>query len=432
MPSVLKTWTLALLAFVFVAPPLRAEQRVPAGIAAKASAGAGQTVSRGPSALFYNPANLIFSKFIEPYVDVALAKVDYVYQCTRPGDCDDVDPAVVSVTAPPVTLGLGFRPVPSFALGLAIVPTGTGTPQEITGVPLQISGAYQVMDITQANSGMDIALGAAFRIGYAFTLGAGLIRESTKVQLVATPQGGDEPLIDALYGGDFNQFVVGARSEIIDRALVLGLSYKTAVVKAYKGDVLLNLSPDSDFEPFEGVGYTPATIGLGLETRIGDFGVFFDFTRDMWSGGRLVAKGGLGTDPAEVDYVDTNNIVLGAKLWAAKKHMLQLALGLRQANVGNGTEEAAASGSNEGELLRLQDEEEEGDGTVGGMTFGNLDAIPRTIVAGGYRYKLSGTGYLEFAGQYQKGARVVPENFHQEGNYSLNILLLGVGVAFGF
>lgn len=431
MPQFLKQWFAALVAALLCVPSARGEELIYPGIAPKASAGAGQTVSRGPSALFYNPANLIFSKFVEPYADISFAKVDYVYVCSKADKCDDLDPTVVSVVAPPVTIGLGFRPTPSFALGLAILPTGTGAPQEITGVPLEISGAYQVMNITQSNSGMKIALGGALRLGYAFTLGAGLIRQSEKIALVATPDGSEDPLIDALYGGDFNQFVVGARSEIIDRALVLGVSYKTAVTKTYKGDVLLNLSPDSDYVPYEGVGYTPATIGFGAETRIGDFGFFFDLTHDAWSGGRLIQKGGLGTDPAEVDYVDTNNISVGGKIWMAKKHMLTLALGLKQANVGDGTEEASST-SKEGELLKLQDDTEEGDGTIGGVSFGNLDAIPRTIVAGGYRYKLSGTGYLEFAGQYQKGERIVPEGFHQEGTYTLNVLLLGVGIAYGF
>lgn len=429
MPTSLKHWIAALLAVFFVAHSARGEELIYPGIAPKASAGAGQTVSRGPSALFYNPANLIFSKFIEPYADISFAKVDYVYACSRAGKCDDLDPTVVSVAAPPVTFGLGFRPTPSFALGVAILPTGTGAPQEINGVPLEISGAYQVMNIVQKTSGLKLAMGGAFRIGYAFTLGAGLIRESQKISLVATPDGSDEPLIDALYGGDFNQFVVGARSEIIDRALVLGVSYKTAVTKTYKGDVLLNVSPDSDYVPFEGVGFVPSTIGFGLETRIGDFGAFFDLTHDAWSAGRLVTKSGLGADPAEVDYVDTNNIAVGGKFWAGKKHMLTAAFGLKQANVADGSEEAA--GSKDGELLKLADDTE-GDGTIGGVTFGNLDAIPRTILAGGYRYKLSGTGYLELAGQYQKGSRVVPENFHQEGTYTLSVLLVGVGIAYGF
>jgi hypothetical protein len=430
MPTILKIGIAAILAVVFVVPRAHAEELIYPGIAPKASAGAGQTVSRGPSAIFYNPANLIFSKFIEPYFDIALAKVDYVYQCTRPGDCDDLDPTVVSVTAPPVTVGLGFRPVPSFALGLAIVPTGTGAEQQIEGVPLEISGAYQTMDIVQSNSGMKLALGAAFRIGHPFTLGAGLIRTSEKTSLIATVQGNEDPLIDALYGGDFNQFIVGARSEIIDRALVLGVSYKTAVVKTYQGDVLLDVTEEADYEPFEGVGYIPASIGFGVEARISNFGAFFDLTHDMWSGGRTVAKSGLGEDPAEVDYVDTNNITVGAKFWPAKKHMLTAAFGLKQANVGDGTEGEPPTGS-DGELLRLQDDEE-GDGKVGGMQFGNLDGIPRTVVAGGYRYKLSGTGYFELAGQYQKGSRVVPENFKQEGNYSISVLIVGAGIAYGF
>ena len=60
------------------------------------------------------------------------------------------------------------------------------------------------------------------------------------------------------------------------------------------------------------------------------------------------------------------------------------------------------------------------------------EAIPRTIFSGGYRYKLSGTGYLELGGSYQNGSRVVPEGFHQEGTYTLRVLMLSFGIAYGF
>ncbi len=412
---------MACATFWGIAPKARASDLIYPGVQPKVSAGAGQTVSRGSSALFYNPANLIFSKFIEPDFDISFAKVTYTYQHT---DTAQYAPAVVDVTAPPVTIGLGFRPTPSFALGISILPTGTGAPQNINAVPLEIEGTYQLMNIVTKNSGMKIAAGAAFRAANAFTIGAGLIRTSEKIATIATPDGSEDPLIDALYGGDSNQFIVGFRSEIIDRALVLGLSYKTAVTKPYKGDILINLSDDADYVPFEGVGYTPAAIGFGAETRFGDFGIFFDFLREMWSGGRAIAKSGLGTDPPFVDYIDSNNISGGIKFWMAKKHMLTLAFGLDGANIGDGTEETKSSG--------LAGDAATADDTATGVSFGQLEAIPRTILAGGYRYKLSGTGYMELGGEYQKGSRVVPANFHQEGTYTLNVLMLSFGIAYGF
>ena len=59
-------------------------------------------------------------------------------------------------------------------------------------------------------------------------------------------------------------------------------------------------------------------------------------------------------------------------------------------------------------------------------------ATTRTIFAGGYRMKLSGTGYLDLGAQYAKGSRVVPEGASGEGTYNLSVLIFTGGLAFGF
>lgn len=391
------------------------------GIHPKVSAGAGQTTSRGSSALFYNPANLIFSKFIEPYLDVSIAQVSYVYQHV---DSDQYDPVVVNVTAPPVTAGLSMRPIPNLAFGIAILPTGTGAEQQVQSVPLEITpGSYELCDITTANEGMKVAIGAAFRVGHPFTVGLGLIRSSEKNAILVYREGEEEPFLDALYGGAHNQFIGGVRSELFERKIVAALSYKTPVTKTYQGDVLLDLGEeDTDYVPYEGAGFVPGALGFGVEGRFGIFGAFFDLLLEQWSAGRTIAKRGLGSDAAEVDYVDTMNIVLGGKLWLGKKHMLEGAFGMYPANIGDGTE--VDSGT-----TLVQDED---DGRIGGVSFGNLEAVPRNIISGGYRYKLKGTGYLEGGLQYQTGAREVPEGFSQHGSYSISVLLISAGIAFGF
>jgi hypothetical protein len=125
-----------------------------------------------------------------------------------------------------------------------------------------------------------------------------------------------------------------------------------------------------------------------------------------------------------VDYVDAMDIAAGTKIWIAKKHMIDAAFGIYPANIGDGDEVAAAAALNQ--------DEAEGDGRIGGVTFGNLDAIPRTVMSLGYRYKLKGTGYFDGGFEYQTGSREVPEGFNQAGTYSLTVLLVSLGLAFGF
>lgn len=409
----------------------RAAELIPPGIAPKVSAGAGETVSRGPSALFYNPANLIFAKFFEPYLDVSLAKITYTYQHTRD---DKYDPVVVDVTVPPVTGGIALRPIPMLAFGVAFMPTSSGAEQNIPNVPI-FQGkdlGYGRMNVAKKDSGMKIAAGAAVRFAFPFSVGAGLVRTSQRTQLFLTPvdeEGveADEALVDALYGGAANQYVVGIRSEIVDRGLVVAASYRTAATLAYLGDVLVNTSPEADYEPYEGVDYLPAAVGVGAEARFGPVGAFVDFVHEFWAPGRTLANRGVGDEYDEVDYLDVNNICVGAKAWVAKKHMLAAAFGLYGSNLGDGTE----VGTTEPDEVTLADGAD-AEPSIAGMQFGSLDAIARQVVSGGYRYKLSGMGYFELAAHMQSGTRVVPEGFAQEGSYSLRVLMGSAGIALGF
>lgn len=414
-----------LLAAIFAARA-HAGELIPPGSHAKISAGAGQTTSRGAASLFHNPANLIFSKFVEPQLDIAFANVTYQYQHFN---AEKYEPAVVKVSAPPITAGLTLRFIPSLSLGAAVVPTGTGAEQAVTGVPLAVTkGADpQVMNIINKNSGMKIAAGAAYRLAYEFTLGFGLIRTSERTQLLLFPvtdgEQAEDPFIDALYGGAFNQFVVGARSELFDRSVALAGSFRTAVVKKYAGDVLLNLNEDSDYEPIDAAGYAPAVIGVGAEVRFGSFGGFVDFVMEQWGAARTVFKRGIGPDKDSYDFINTNQIGAGVKFWPAPKHMLEAAFSIVGPNMGDGNVETAAPST-------LQDEA--ADPTIGGPQFGSLEAIGRTTFAGGYRAKIQGNGYFQAGVHYTSGARVIPEGLEGEGQYSLTALIAGLGIAYGF
>lgn len=423
----------AIIIMMAMVPRAFAADLIAPGIHAKMGAGAGQTVSRGAAAVFYNPANMIYSKFIESYLDVSFAQVSYTYQHTN---VDEYDPVVVNVNAPPVTAGLTIRPWPSLTVGVAILPTASGAVQSVPSVPIELTpGKFQVADVANKQAAMKVAAGGAFRFDHYLTLGAGMFYNTEKTQILVTSPDSEDALIDALYAGSWTQFIVGARSELIERKLVLGLSYKTAVTAPYKGDILYNTSADADYEVFEGVGYTPAAIGFGTETRFGDFGIFIDYVREMWSGGRLVYKSGIGPNPTAVDFIDTNNIVGGTKLWFGK-HMLTAAGGMYSANIGNGyspdAEAAVAAGLKGDEpAINLQDASED-DGAIGGVQFGNLAAIPRIVASGGYRYKLQDHGFFETGAQYQTGTRVVPEGSAGTGQYTLKVLMLSAGMSFGF
>lgn len=419
----------------FGAHSLAAELVFP-GIDAKLAAGAGQTVSRGPASLFYNPANLIYSRFLDTYIDVSFAMVTYNYQHA---DSERYGATTVKVNAPPVTAGLTFRPIPALAVGFAILPLGIGAAQEIAHVPLQLQGdAYQLMNLEQKQTAYKLAAGIAFRPMLPIVAGISIIRDSDKTELLgyrvdedSLEQSDESPFLDAVYATTYMQIVGGVRAELLSRKLVLGLSYKTAATKEYKGDFLIDIDPSVDYLPYDGKGYAPAVLGFGVETRLGPLAVFFDYTREMWRAGRTIAKRGFASQVDELDFVDSNNFAGGLKYWLARNHMLMAAAGMYGANIGDGTlRETDDDLALKAAATRLQSSDEEP--FIGGVRFGDLEAISRLVFAGGYRYRLAGNGYFKCGLSYQSGSRTVPEGADGEGQYTLSVLMGSVGLAYGF
>ena len=409
---------------------VRAVEIIFPGSQPKVSSGAGQTTSRGPSAIFYNPANVIMTKFIEPSLDAAFASVSYTYQHANTEDFPD--PAVVKLTTPLVTIGAAFRPIKQLTLGFAYLPTGMGKPQLVLNVPQVVSEDYELVDIETTQTSSKMAGGLAFRPVFPFSIGLGVIRTQELMTLKVYRKSDEEiPTVDALYGGAFMQYIGGIRSEIMDRALVLTASYKTAVTKSYNGDIS---RIGTDFVPLERIGYAPAVIGLGAETRIGDFGLFGEIVMEQWSAGRTIVRRGLGiNEPTETDFKDTTNFAGGIKFWVAPKHMLQLSAGMFGANVGDGVRVTADPENPDSDnFLQLNTQDGATAESIAGVGFGDLEAIPRFVVGGGYRAKLQGSGYLQLGAHYQKGSRKVAEGSEGEGIYDLTVLLGTAGIAFGF
>ena len=397
------------------------ELLLPGGLA-KIAAGAGQTVSRGGSALFYNPANTIYSKFVEANLDLSYGSATYTYQHT---DVATFDPVTVGKSLPFVTAGLSLRVIPELTVAAAILPTGLGSAEVATGVPVSVGGQTLQGDGITSHSGMKLAVGAAFKLDYPLIVGAGLIRTSATNTLQVFPPGSagttpDDSAVDAEFGGSWNQFIVGVRSELMNRRLVLAGSFKTGVQQVYdsSSDVLINGFADSsaDFVAYEGIDYLPGAIGLGVELRMGDFGGFFDYERGLWSSGSTLVRSFLPGSAEVTELLDTNNFVGGIKYWMGKDHMVVAAGGLQGGNRGIGY---------------LPTEDEEPELRVLGMQFGVISGVPRWVFSGGYRYRLAGHGSLQVGGIYGMGELIIPEGYDAEGLHSLNFFAVTGAVSYG-
>ena len=388
------------------------------GILAKASAGAGQTLSRGATALFFNPANLLLSEGIQPEADLSIAKVTYAYQNT---DSDTFDSAVLNIKTPMASAGIAWAPRPDLAFGIAAVPYATGLAQFIYGVPVELTpGLYQALDIEKKQVLGRLATGVAWQLFDEVEAGAGLIYSSERTSIATKNAGTDRAVVEASYAGKSAQLNIGLRGHI-GAATIVGASYKTAAKRTYSGNLAVNVaagnSPNSfEVQPFEGSGYDPATLGLGIETRLGSAGLFLDYVREIWAAGRTELKSGLGTDALTIDLKSTNNIAFGIKYWLLSPHMVQFSVARNDGNMGNGDVLPA------GQAPRR----------VGGIQLGQLEAIPRMIYAAGYSYQLGAGREIQVAAMSLTGSKVIPSGYGQSGTFHLNVTSLTIGANFAF
>ncbi|MBM4250511.1 MAG: hypothetical protein FJ146_00890 [Deltaproteobacteria bacterium] len=386
------------------------------GVEAKAAAGAGQTVSRGASALFFNPANVILCQGVEPEADLSFAKITYSYQNAA---TETFEPAVLGVTTPTASLGGAWRVDPSVALGMEVLPLGLGSTQDYFGAPVEVTtGSFQAMDVSRKEVAAKIAAGGAFRFLKRYTLGLGLIYTTERSSIRTKNAGTERVALEASYAGRSLQPNLGARIDV-GYGVIIGLSYRTPVTRAYKGSLSINTAPEDSpaalqSGDFKGVAFEPAALGVGVEWKFLNYGLFGDFVYKAWSAGRSVSKGGLGADPAETDLINTTDLVIGGRYWIGNNHLAQFAIGLNGANVGNGS--AISTDVNNRD--------------VAGVQLGQTEAIPRLLLSGGYLFKIAPGRQIEAAMMVLNGRREVPVGYSQPGTFQLQAFVTTLGCNF--
>ncbi|MCX6117416.1 MAG: hypothetical protein NT027_07740 [Proteobacteria bacterium] len=402
------------------------------GIQPSTEAGLSQTNTRASSAILWNPANLIFTQTaegknqsstskdksrvkkasksrslgIEGYGDFSLLSVSYTYK--RSG----FDPTTINVTAPPVSMGVAWRPQDKFALGIFFVPRPSSKGQEVSKLPYEQQGSEPTtVNAVQQSSSVITAVGFAFKPNKSFSLGLSIIETAEDGGFSAIPsdEDGGTPLIQMSSKGSFFQFLIGGRFAV-NPLTTLGVSFKTSVVKNYTGEVSL---AGGTPEPATKQGYAPSVFALGAE-RMMNFGqIFGEYRREGWGAGASVTKSGTPGGAESKAYKDTNIIILGGRYKFKNGNYASGSLGFYPSNVGFGSGIDASGNSNDGDL-------------VSGVEFGDFDALDRRILAGSYRHRFS-ESYLVGGFNYQTGSRKVPSGYKGPGEYSMSIFTLAVG-----
>lgn len=394
------------------------------GVQSATEAGLSQTNTRGATAVMTNPANIGVAPLprtkgdqkgkkltngVEAYGDISLLALTYSY--TRPG----YDPTSISVVAPPVTLGASWRPIPPFALGLEIIPRPALAQQVFTNLPLEQDGDIVTVDGISKQGTFLTGVGASIKGSRFVSFGISVLETAENNEFSASDvaSSNDVPLVQMNYKGTFIQEIIGARITPNKESLI-GLSYKTAVIKKYTGSLSLAGAPS---ESTLKEGYLPSVIAVGGEYRLGAPLIFGEIRHESWSAGASNFKSGLPNAPESTALQNTNIFIVGGRYRWQGGHAASFAFGKYPPNVGYGSP--------------LEANGKPPIDAAGGVEFGDFDALDRMVVAGGYRYVLA-RGYLQGGLNMQQGSRTIPDGYRNAGTFKLSVFTFTFGAAGNF
>lgn len=373
------------------------------GAEVKTAAGAGTTISRGASSIFYNPANLILSKRFEPYIETSILNLKYDY--TYPG----YDAISVKTTTPLPFLGFSYQPMQklTFALTFLPIPEGSGK-TTIKKLPTrEVSETPIVVDVESKGNGLSYVLGTAvaYRLFSNLAIGLSYIRDEAGSQILAKDIFSGAVVYSYKGKTTTDAFRIGSRIYLFSRSLVLGITYKPVATSKSKAEEYKISEPELVKKKSTGKEYSYLSLGAEYEFRT--FSPFFEITREFHEELRKNSNGD------ETDYYDTTNTVFGLKYRFSFTHRLIFAYGNFPSYLGDGLmKERAADGKE-----------------LNGLKFGNVNGIPRSVYSFGYQLRLPSQTY-NFGFSHQQGSCSVGEDSRGYGDYSLAINYLILSASF--
>lgn len=370
--------------------------------------GLSQTNTRGAAALASNPANALLTKRIESYADMTIVNFSYTYQMP------DYAPAKIAMTAPPVNFGGTFKPKSNIAFGYFFTPRPGLDVLKIKNVPFDMDGTVLPVDLEQKGSTFLTALGAGFKVNKRTAVGLSFLEHAEDSQIVVRREGttsDEDALVGMRFRGISTQILAGVRY-VPDSKTIIGGSIKTPVTRSYKGTQIIQGDKDNGIRK---KAYSPAVIAIGGERRFGKPAAFGEIRYETWSQGKDKNSSGLPGATAKSALNDLFILVAGGRLRLPGGHAGSVSIGIYPANVGLGsTSEDISSPSG-----------------VSGVSFGEFDAIDRTMFSASYRFsrkKLDITAGFNVI----NGSRNVPDQYPGRGKYTLSVFSLGAGGSYFF
>lgn len=392
-----------------VAPPAHAFEWIPPGSQAKLSAGAGQ-VHSGSAAVFYNPANLIYSKFITGYGDASYLTGSLTYD---PLDRSYEDTSTL-VGQIGYEFGIVSQPWDWLALGFHYYPRGpmTVTQDELPYAPTRLA-PIELVSFQKVDKGQGLGFGAAVQLGWDMTLGLSMQSITDAHQVYVTSFETGAPLVDAVWTGTYTHLCLGLRSEFADRQVAFTFSYRTSAEAPIAGEVLSVYRRITDYIVLGGTGFRPDGIGLGVQGRIGELTLHTDILFEGYAEGRDLVKTGWTDDDISTDYRNTFNLGGGIAYVYDTINIFSLAV----ANYPR----ALGPGSRSGEIWEH----------LRGANYGDWEGLTAQVFALGYRLRFRRDGYFHVGGSRMSGAMMGSDSSTAPGVMKVGTTSISMGIAYG-
>ena len=423
--------------------PLFAQSFIFPGIQQTVESGLSQTNTSGATGILSNPANIlrvdhdlqahkapqeqkakksqkinkydkraIETRGIEAYGDLSLLNINYSY--SRSG----YNATQISQTAPPITLGMVWRPRSEFAVGLLLIPRpDLGSGIDVKNLAQEQPGEVVVVNANLKSASMTTGLGISAELTPKISAGISVVEyaEQNSISAISVINPGAAPLVQMKFDGSFFQFILGSRFSPNDKTLI-GASYRTAVEKKYSGSMSLL---GADEISTDKVGYLPGTFAVGVEQDFARSTFFSEIRHESWSAGKNIARaGGIGGAESTA-YNDVFIFIAGGRTKITQNQTASVSLGNYPANVGFGSRVDANFRTT-------------ADGPpTGGVEFGDFDALDRLMFSGSYRLNRA-NGYLQGGLNFITGGRVVPSGHKNAGNFKLSVITFSGGGTLAF
>lgn len=375
----------------------------------KAHASMGIITSTHAPATLYNPANIAVKNITnryEFYYDQNLAYIRLVYEHPL------YEPLVYNLVVPPMSAGIVFRILNDLNLALVFAPVGSGGTSKINKLPLDImDNSTDIFDIRISRLATKTGLGLKYSIQPNLYIGVSLIHLYDREQLkVYERNGSSDPLVRSFLSGHFIQNILGLVYSNLLYDFKVGLLYSPAIVKKYSNAV--NVIAGGELVKVPAAQYIAQTFGLGIAKNFSkSFGVYLEYSTELYSKGKKIAKRGFGFDPPQTDLIDTRNFSISGFKKFSNGNKFILGIGHYPAYIGNG---------------RYADPNIADDKGVMGVRFGDFQALGYVRFGAGYEfiYKQDKSFLISFS--YTHGTRMVPREHPGQGRYKMHFTFVGI------